>query len=90
MRHSREGDEPTSYSFTTEDIVEMTVLCQSGRVTYAEVGDILGKMLPAVFGYAMANGIAIAGAPMARYSDMDAEGFTVEAGLPVTPGAEET
>ena len=54
----------------------------------AEIAKALGEMLPAVFGYATAHAIAMAGPPFARYVQWGPGMVTIEAGLPVAEGAE--
>jgi len=79
-----------SYAIDRKTIDASTVLCQRERASHAEVAGALGRMLPAIFTHAMKSGAALVGPPVARYLEHNAAGITVEAGLPVAPGAEGT
>ncbi len=48
--------------------------------------DVLGQLLPKVFGHATASGATMVGPPFVRYQNMAAF-LDIEAGMPVAPGA---
>lgn len=78
-----------SYTIVTKQVEETPVLVQRRKVTREELGPALGEMLPAVFAFASRTGVGPAGAPFVRYTAMESsEGFSIEAGLPVTKATE--
>ncbi len=76
------------YDITRAPIAETTVLFRRVQAPHSAIAEKLGECLPAVFGYAMQSGIAMAGPPFCRYLEMSPGGVTFEAGLPVASGAE--
>ncbi len=63
-------------------------LVKRRRVAHDGMSDALGEILPAVFEYAVKNGVAIVGQPFCRYLDWSPSGVTVEAGLPIAAAHE--
>ena len=55
----------------------------AAKVQRQEIGMKLPPLLPEVFGWLGANGVAPSGAPFFRYTDMGAGGLSVEVGVPV-------
>ena len=53
----------------------------------ADIGKVLGEILPKVYEFAVSNGLAIAGAPVCCYKEWTKERATVEAGLPIAGSA---
>ena len=53
------------------------------KVQQRDIGAQLPKLLPEVFGWLGAHGVAPAGPPFFRYTRMDASGLEVEVGVPV-------
>lgn len=76
-----------NYDITQQPLEAMTLLCMRSRVEQSKVADALAELLPGVFGFATAKGIAMVGPPMTRYTEWGPGMVTVEAGLPVAPGS---
>lgn len=82
-----------SYEISTESMPAMTVLYKSATIPADQLADTLGKILPAVFQFAIASGATIVGPPMARYPKKGPGMMTIEAGIAVasgTSGSDET
>lgn len=76
-----------SYEIVRTPLEAQPVLFCRGRVSKDEISTLLGKLLPKVFGYATESGATMAGPPYGRYLDFGEDGVSLEAGLPVAPGA---
>ncbi len=79
-----------TYDITTQTLPAITLLCSSARCTHAEVAQTLGLLLPSLFTYATQNHIAMTGPPVVRYLEWGPGMVTMQAGLPVEPGAQGT
>ena len=75
------------YDITQQSIEETTLLYKSARCEHAKVAQTLGAILPAVFGHATAEGIAMVGPPVTLYVEWGPGMVTIHAGMPVAPGA---
>lgn len=71
------------YSITTRKISPQHVLLKRRRVKRSDIAPTIGEILPAIFTYAQKNGIALAGPPLARYSEASLGFVTIEPGMPV-------
>lgn len=78
-----------AYTITKRQLSAQPVLAVRRRVVPSDIGKTIGEVLPQVFAHAQRNGIAIAGAPFARYPEMGPGLMTLDIGVPVTgqPGA---
>ncbi len=52
-----------------------------------KIAEGFAEVLPAAFGYAMSNGLAMAGPPVVRYVETSPAFITVEAGVPLVEAA---
>lgn len=66
-----------------KELPALTALVISRRTTREEIPTALGECLPQVFGYAMQEGLAITGPPMARYPEMGMASLVIECGVTV-------
>lgn len=79
---------PMAYDIYKKTLDPQPFVFMRKKTSMDGIGDALGAMLPAVFGYVMKAGIAMTGPPTARYVDWGPGGGTLEAGLPVVPGSQ--
>jgi AraC family transcriptional regulator len=84
---TREG--AMSYEITTRTVEAIPVLYQARKVETDGVGAALAEVLPAVFGYAMEHGLAMAGPPFVRYVDTSPAFVSIEGGVPLVEEASE-
>lgn len=63
------------------------ILYMRQRVARGDIATALAGCLPAVFQHCMAEGIAMAGVPFARYTDFSLSEVTLEAGVPTVEAA---
>ena len=77
-----------SYTIEKKALNETPILFMRKRVTQDQIAAGLGELLPAVFGFAMQRGIALAGPPLCRYRDFTPGGVTLEAGMAVAAAIE--
>ncbi|MEM1203062.1 MAG: helix-turn-helix domain-containing protein [Acidobacteriota bacterium] len=82
------GGPEMSYTIQKQDKTETPFLFIRRQAKPEGIAEALGSMLPAVFQYATAKGIAFAGPPTVRYPSFGPGLVTLEAGLPVTAPAE--
>ena len=82
-----QGQSTMNYDITTQKIEAATYLCQSARCQPAEIADMLGKLLPAVFGHATKAGIEMVGPPTTLYLSWSPGMVEIKAGMPVAAGA---
>ena len=83
------GAPPTmQYDITQQSTEPLTLLCKSARCPHAEVAQTLGQILPAIFGHATAEGIAMVGPPTTLYVEWGPGMATIEAGMPVAAGTQ--
>lgn len=87
---NRREEESMAYEVTREERPATPALVMTRRTPLPELSEALGAILPAVFEHATSRGIAIVGAPFARYTGWSASGVDLTAGLPVAdPGTGE-
>ncbi len=75
-----------SYDIQHTTLDAQPVLFCPGSAPMHELADLLGRLLPKVFGYATQSGATMVGPPFVRYTEFG-EQVTLQAGLPVAPGA---
>ncbi len=77
-----------NYDITRQTIPAALFLYQEERIAHANIAEGLGRMLPAVFGHAMANGLQLLSPPMAIYQEWGPGMVTLQAGLCVKEASE--
>ncbi len=83
-------DPATSGSeITRRELDAIPVLYGTRKLDRDKIADGLAEVLPAAFGYAMAQGLAMAGPPYVRYIDESPAFVTVEAGVQLAEEAPE-
>jgi AraC-like DNA-binding protein/effector-binding domain-containing protein len=82
------SDEAT-YEITSRTVEAVPVLYQARRVEADAVGAVLAEVLPAVFGYVMEQGLAMAGPPVVRYVETSPAFVSIEGGIPLVDEAPE-
>lgn len=75
-----------SYDIRSTTLQPQPILFCAGQARMPEIADVLGRLLPKVFGYATQSGATMVGPPFVRYLDRG-EVLSLQAGLPVAPGA---
>lgn len=83
LRTPRRKEAAMNYEITTRTIEPVAIVYQSRRVELEAIAGALAEVLPAVFGYAMENGLAMAGPPIVRYTEMSPAFVTFEGGVPL-------
>ncbi len=78
----------TGYEIERTTIDAVHVLFGTRKLDRDKIADGLAEVLPAAFGYAMSNGLAMAGPPFVRYIDQSPAFVTVEAGVPLAKAAD--
>lgn len=78
-----EGETYMPYEVKKTTRTETPFLFMRKQVKQEAIAEALGEMLPSVFQYATAQGIAFAGAPTARYLSFGPGLVTLEAGMPI-------
>jgi AraC family transcriptional regulator len=68
---------------TVRDEPTFHALVMRRRITRDEIATALAECLPAVFGYAQSNGLAITGPPFARYPEVGMGSLVIEGGITV-------
>jgi AraC family transcriptional regulator len=68
---------------SVRDLPAFHALVMRRRVTRDEIASALAECLPAVFGYAQRNGLAITGPPFARYPEVGMGSLVIEGGVTV-------
>lgn len=76
------GDRPT-YQIERRELEAVPVLYGTRRTDRDRVADAMSDVLPAAFGYAMAQGLAMAGPPYVRYVEQSPAFLTIEGGVPL-------
>lgn len=76
-----------SYEITTENLSETPIVLIRRRSDVDEITDVLAEALPAVFGYVMAQGWAMAGPPVVRLLERSPAFVTLEAAIPLVEPA---
>lgn len=91
LRLYRMSMEPTmtknTPTISLQTIEPQPILAITRRVALSDLPTALGECLPAVFTHCQRNGIAMAGPPFSRYSEMGVGAVTVQAGIPVAAAA---
>ena len=82
-------DQDMTYEIAIRSVEPTAILYRSARVPIDGVGGALAEMLPAVFGYVMENGLAMAGPPVVRYVGTSPAFVSIEAGVPLSEEAED-
>ena len=72
-----------SYTIAKIDRPPQPVLVIRRSVPQSGIGAAIAEVLPRVFQFMGAHGIAPAGAPVCRYVDMGPEPMTIEPGVPI-------
>ncbi len=72
-----------SYDITRQAIGESVFLYKKGRCAHGDIGKMLGQLLPAVFQYAVKNGVVFRSPPTAIYQEWGPGMVTFHAGLSV-------
>jgi effector-binding domain-containing protein len=75
------------YSIEKKDLAPQPVLLVRRRIKRSEIAATIGTVLPDIFQYALQRGIALAGHPLARYSEIGAGLLTIEPAMRVASGA---
>lgn len=75
------------YEISRQTLDEQPVLFGRRKAPREELAGVFAEVLPAVFGYAMENGLAMTGPPFVRYVNQSAAFFEVEAGVPLAEPA---
>lgn len=75
------------YDITQQSIESLTLLYKAARCEHGKIAETLGAILPAVFGHATAEGIAMVGPPVVLYVQWGPGMVTLHAGMPVAPGS---
>jgi AraC family transcriptional regulator len=78
---SKEND--MAYIVSKKELVPQPVLVVRRRVKRSEIASAIGEALPHIFVYAQQNGIALAGLPFTRYSEVGPGLLTIEPGMRV-------
>lgn len=79
-------DRTMNYDITRQPIDSINFLYKKGRCTHADIADTLGKLLPAVFQYAMQSGFELRSRPTAIYQEWGPGMVTIHAGMAVETG----
>lgn len=79
-------DQP-AYDIDKQPIEATPILYGRRKLDRDRVADGLAEVLPAAFGHAMANGLAMTGPPFVRYVEQSPAFVTVEAGVPLAEPA---
>ncbi|MEO1056784.1 MAG: GyrI-like domain-containing protein, partial [Actinomycetota bacterium] len=72
-----------AYEFETRQLTTTPVLYQARRVATDDMATVLAECLPAVFGYVVEQGLAMAGPPYVRYVDTSPAFVSIEGGIPL-------
>ncbi len=95
LQRSRSTSKPTgearmSYEMKTQTLEEVPFLFVRRSVEPDKLAEALGEMFGAVYQHALAQGLAFAGPPTARYPRFGPGLITLEAGMPVATAGEGT
>jgi effector-binding domain-containing protein len=74
-----------TYSMVKKELASQPVLVVRRRIKRSEIAATIGAVLGNVFQYAQQNGIALAGHPFTRYSEVGPGLMTIEPGMRVGP-----
>lgn len=81
--HESPERSPMSYTITKRSLEPQHALVISKRVKQSEIAQAIGEVLPRVFMYAQAAGVAFSGPPITRYIQTGPGLMTIEPGMPV-------
>ncbi|MEM7157296.1 MAG: AraC family transcriptional regulator [Myxococcota bacterium] len=81
------GHPVMNYDITQQDFPEITFLYKAARCEHAQVSAHLAQILPAIFQYAMKEGIEMVGPPTTVYVKHGPGMVTFHAGMPVKAGS---
>ena len=84
----RKENHEMPYSITAKEIAPQPVLLVRCRIQRSEIAATIATALPMIFHYAQQQGIALAGHPFARYSEVGAGLMTIEPGMMIAAGQE--
>jgi len=73
-----------AYSVTRKELAPQPVLIVRRRVKRSEIAATIGEVLPHIFLHAQQNGIALAGLPFTRYTEIGPAMVTMEPGMRVS------
>ncbi|MEM9456241.1 MAG: GyrI-like domain-containing protein [Myxococcota bacterium] len=85
---TRKNTAAVNYDITIQNIESTTLICKSARCEQAAIAKHLGQILPAVFQHVTTAGIEMVGPPTTIYQEWGPGVVTIQAGIPVVPGAE--
>jgi AraC family transcriptional regulator len=85
-QESRSEQNSMTYSITKKELSPQPVLVMRHRVKRSEIAKTIAESLPPIFAYAQQHGIALAGPPLTRYSEMGPGLMTMEPGMPIASG----
>ena len=78
------GGGPMDYEITTEVLDEVPIVYTRRRADVRAVADVLAEALPAVFGFVLGQGWAMAGPPLVRHVGQSPAFVTLEAAIPLS------
>jgi AraC family transcriptional regulator len=78
-----ERNAPMTLDIAVKDLPVAYALVMRRRITREDIATALSECLPAVFTYALGNGLALAGPPFARYPELGMAHLVLEAGITV-------
>lgn len=81
--------EPANPTIERRSLEATPTLFGTRKLDREKIAEGLAEILPAAFGFAMAEGLAMAGPPFVRYIDQSPAFVTVEAGVPLAEPAAE-
>jgi len=76
-----------SYDVTKQSLPRQTILYVAAKCTLDELQATMARCLPAAFGHAMRNGMAMTGPPFTRYLSMGPGLISLHGGVQVAAGA---
>ena len=76
-----------NYSVSKQNLSPQPVLVVRCRVKRSDIAKTIGETLPKIFAYAQQHGIALAGLPFTRYTEMGPGLLTMEPGVRIAAGA---
>ena len=83
-RKLRRKGESVTHEIGTREVQPQTTACIRVTTTPAEIGPVMGQILPEVWGYLEEQGVHPAGPPFARYHAYQENQVDLEAGFPVS------
>ena len=89
VQESPSAMKPAKPTIERRTLAATPTLFGSRKLDRDKIAEGLAEILPAAFGFAMAEGLAMAGPPFVRYIDQSPAFVTVEAGVPLAEPATE-